>query len=30
MININDSRNTYEYKEIFKILPELLSQKVKK
>ncbi len=30
MININDSRNTYEYKEIFKILPELASQRVKK
>ena len=30
MINIDDSRNTYEYKNIFKILPELADKKVLK
>ena len=30
MINIDDSRNTYEYKNIFKILPELADKSFKK
>mgnify|MGYP001303440527 CR=1 FL=1 len=30
MISINDARNTYEYKDIFKILPDLVDKRIKK